>query len=53
MSHPDGTQIHVSRQELARICGCSREMVGRVLKAMSEDGMINVSGMNIVVFHSR
>ena len=53
MSHPDGTQIHVSRQELARICGCSREMVGRVLKTMSEAGMIKVSGMDIVVYHSR
>lgn len=32
MSHPDGTQIHVSRQEIARIVSCSRETVGRVLK---------------------
>lgn len=53
MSHPDGTQIHISRQEIARIAGCSREVVGRVLKQMAEDGMISVSGMDIVVYHSR
>ena len=53
MSHPEGTQIRITRQELARIVGCSREVVGRVLKQMKEDGMIDVDGMNIVVFHSR
>lgn len=53
LSHPEGTQIRISRQELARIVGCSREVVGRVLKQMKEDGMIDVDGMNIVVFHSR
>lgn len=53
MSHPDGTQIHLSRQELARIVGCSREVAGRVLKQMHEEGMITVAGMDIVVHHSR
>lgn len=53
MSHPDGTQIHMSRQELARIVGCSREVAGRVLKQMAEEGMISVSGMDIVILHSR
>lgn len=53
MSHPDGTQIHMSRQELARIVGCSREVAGRVLKQMDEEGMISVSGMDIVILHSR
>lgn len=53
LSHPDGTQIHLSRQELARIVGCSREVAGRVLKQMHDDGMISVSGMTIVVHHSR
>ncbi len=53
MSHPQGTQIHMSRQEIARIVGCSRETVGRILKQMADDGMIEVKGMDIVVFHSR
>jgi hypothetical protein len=29
MSHPKGMQIRISRQEISRIVGCSREMVGR------------------------
>ncbi|MCB1642010.1 MAG: helix-turn-helix domain-containing protein, partial [Xanthomonadales bacterium] len=50
MSHPDGTQIRISRQEISRIVGCSREMVGRVLKQLEEEGKISVSGKTIVVF---
>lgn len=53
LSHPDGTQIHISRQELGRIVGCSREMAGRVLKNMAEQKMIEVQGMDIVVYHKR
>lgn len=53
LSHPEGTQIHISRQEIGRIVSCSRETVGRVLKQMTEDGMIEVKGMDIVVYHSR
>ena len=53
MTHPEGTQIHISRQEIARIVSCSRETVGRVLKQMAEDKMIEVKGMDIVVYHSR
>jgi CRP/FNR family cyclic AMP-dependent transcriptional regulator len=50
LSHPRGTQIRISRQEISRIVGCSREMVGRVLKQLEEQGMISVSGKTIVVF---
>ena len=32
-------QIKVTRQEIGRIVGCSREMVGRVLKALEEQGI--------------
>ncbi|MGZ8956015.1 MAG: cAMP-activated global transcriptional regulator CRP, partial [Methylovulum sp.] len=32
MTHPDGMQLNISRQEIGRIVGCSREMAGRVLK---------------------
>ncbi|MGD8783739.1 MAG: cAMP-activated global transcriptional regulator CRP [Thioalkalispiraceae bacterium] len=53
MSHPEGTQVHISRQELGRMAGCSRETVGRILKTMAEDGMIEANGMDIVVYHSR
>ncbi len=53
MSHPDGTQIRISRQEISRIVGCSREMVGRVLKQLEEKGLIDVSGKTIVVRGTR
>ena len=48
--HPRGTVVRISRQEMARIAGCSREMAGRVLKQMEEDGIISGQGRNIVVF---
>ena len=53
MSHPDGTQIRISRQELSRIVGCSREMAGRVLKQLETDGGIDVAGKTIVVKGTR
>ena len=34
MTHPDGMQIKITRQELGKIVGCSREMAGRVLKTL-------------------
>ncbi|GJM11493.1 MAG: CRP-like protein Clp [Lysobacteraceae bacterium] len=53
MTHPDGMQIRISRQEISRIVGCSREMVGRVLKNLEEEGSISVAGKTIVVFGTR
>lgn len=53
MTHPDGMQIRVTRQEIGNLSGCSREMVGRVLKEMEDQGIISVSGRNIVVFGTR
>ena len=53
LSHPDGTQIKISRQEISRIVGCSREMAGRVLKDLEEQGNLAVKGHTIVVLHDR
>ena len=53
MTHPDGMQIKVTRQELGRIVGCSREMVGRVLKVLEEQGHISVKGKTMVIFGTR
>lgn len=53
MTHPDGMQIRITRQEIGRIVGCSREMVGRVLKSMEEQDLISVKGKTIVVFGTR
>jgi CRP/FNR family cyclic AMP-dependent transcriptional regulator len=46
-------QIRITRQEIGRIVGCSREMAGRVLKNLEEQGLISVSGKTIVVFGTR
>jgi CRP/FNR family cyclic AMP-dependent transcriptional regulator len=53
MTHPDGMQIKVTRQELGKIVGCSREMAGRVLKSLEEEGLITASGKTMVVFGTR
>jgi CRP/FNR family cyclic AMP-dependent transcriptional regulator len=43
----------VSRQELSRLVGCSREMAGRVLKVLEEQGLLRATGKTIVVFNAR
>ena len=53
MTHPDGMQIRITRQEIGKIVGCSREMVGRVLKSMEEQELVFVKGKTIVVFGTR
>lgn len=53
MTHPDGMQIRITRQEIGRIVGCSREMAGRVLKDLEERGLISVKGKTIVVYGTR
>jgi len=53
MTHPEGMQIKITRQELGKIAGCSREMAGRVLKALEQDGLVSVAGKTIVVFDAR
>lgn len=53
ITHPDGMQIRITRQEIARIVGCSREMVGRVLKDLEERGLIHARGKTMVIYGTR
>ena len=53
MTHPDGMQIKITRQDLAKMVGCSREMAGRVLKELEEEDLITAHGKTIVVFGTR
>ncbi|HYE35080.1 cAMP-activated global transcriptional regulator CRP [Methylocaldum sp.] len=53
LTHPDGMQIRITRQELGRIVGCSREMAGRVLKNLEEQGLLSAKGKTIVVYGTR
>ncbi|MET0095116.1 MAG: helix-turn-helix domain-containing protein, partial [Sedimenticola sp.] len=43
----------ITRQEIGRIVGCSREMAGRVLKVLEEQGLVKVKGKTIVVHGTR
>lgn len=53
ISHPRGIVVRISRQELARNVGCSREMAGRVLKKLGEDGVVSTQGRNILILKSK
>jgi len=55
ITHPDGMQIRITRQEIARIVGCSREMVGRVLKELQEpdQGEPQIHGKTMVIYGTR
>lgn len=53
MTHPDGMQVKITRQEIGRIAGCSREMVGRVLKTLADQGLVSIKGKTMVVFGTR
>ncbi|AJA45829.1 cAMP-activated global transcriptional regulator CRP [Frischella perrara] len=53
MTHPDGMQIKITRQEIGQIVGCSRETVGRILKMLEEQHLISAHGKTIVVYGTR
>jgi CRP/FNR family cyclic AMP-dependent transcriptional regulator len=53
VTHPDGTQLRISRQEIGRIVSCSKEMVGRVIKELESNRLISAHGKTIVVFGVR
>lgn len=53
ITHPAGMQLHITRQEIAKLVGCSREMAGRVLKDLESRGLISAHGKTIIVFGTR
>lgn len=50
LPHPRGVVVRISRMELARHIGCSREMAGRALKKLRNDGLVNDQGRNILIY---
>ena len=53
MTHPDGMQIKITRQEIGQMVGCSRETVGRIIKMLEDQNLIHAHGKTIVVlWHS-
>ncbi|MWQ76457.1 cAMP-activated global transcriptional regulator CRP [Glaesserella parasuis] len=53
MTHPQGMQIKITRQEIGQMVGCSRETVGRILKMLEDEGLISAHGKTIVVYGTR
>lgn len=53
LTHPEGMQLRISRQELARLVGCSREMAGRVLKTLEQEGVLRAHGKTVVMLDYR
>jgi CRP/FNR family cyclic AMP-dependent transcriptional regulator len=51
LTHPDGMQIQITRQELSRIVSCSREMAGRIMASLEQEGLITVEGKKTVIVH--
>ena len=49
ITHPDGIMLKITRQELSRHVGCTREMVGKVLKSLEDQGLVAFEGHSIVV----
>jgi len=50
LSLPEGKQVVVTRKELARLVGCTREMVTKVLKHMVSNKQIATAGRSITLF---
>ncbi|MEY4358492.1 MAG: hypothetical protein RL469_1818 [Pseudomonadota bacterium] len=50
MRHPQGVQLRVSRNDLGRMAGCSREMAGRAVKDLEAAGLIRAHGMTLIVY---
>ncbi|MFT8229567.1 MAG: cAMP-activated global transcriptional regulator CRP [Enterobacterales bacterium] len=53
ITHPDGMQIKITRQEISQIVGCSRETVGRILKILVNKNQIFAHGKTIVIYGTR
>jgi len=47
--HPRGALIQISRKELARFAGCTRESASRVMTQLEEDGAVVSQGREVLV----
>ena len=45
----NGIHIRITRQEIAKLAGCSREMAGRILKDLEAKQLISLDGKTVVV----
>lgn len=50
MTHPEGMLVKITREELGQLVNCSRELAGKVLYALQEQGLIHMEGRSIVIY---
>lgn len=50
ITHPQGMQIRITRQDIGLTIGCSRETVGRSMKILEEKNLISSRGKTIILF---
>ncbi|WWO96270.1 MAG: cAMP-activated global transcriptional regulator CRP [Candidatus Dasytiphilus stammeri] len=48
--HPYGIKIKITRQEISKIVGCSRETVGRIFQILQNKHLISYRGKEIVIY---
>ncbi|EKT4529636.1 helix-turn-helix domain-containing protein [Pseudomonas asiatica] len=48
-SHPKGFLLNTTRVEIASMVGCTREMVGKVLQNLQDEGLISLKGRQTLV----
>ena len=53
ITHPEGVLIHITRQEIARSVGCSRELAGKVLTEFHTQELIHAHGKSLVIYGER
>ena len=46
---PEGKPVRITRQDLGKLAGCSRELAGMVLKDFAEEGRIVLHGKTVVI----
>ncbi len=50
LTHGQGRTVYSSRQGLAKLVGCSREMASRVIKSLEKQGLIQSQGKKILIY---
>ena len=50
IKHEEGIQIKATRQEISRMVGCSREMAGRVLRSLQDQGVVWARGKTMIIY---
>ncbi|HVT37200.1 MAG TPA: cyclic nucleotide-binding domain-containing protein [Nevskiaceae bacterium] len=46
---PEGKPVHITRQDLGKLAGCSRELAGMVLKDFAAEGRIKLRGKTVIL----